>query len=40
MILLFGAEVTRVWADRYGGGVKPEKGAVEVVETEHTVQKG
>jgi membrane protein len=27
MILLFGAEITRVWAERYGGGVKPEKGA-------------
>jgi membrane protein len=40
MILLFGAEITRVWAERYGTGVKPLKGAVEVVETERTVQTG
>ncbi len=31
MIVLFGAEFTRVWADRYGGGVRPAPGAVEVV---------
>ena len=40
MILLFGAEFTRGWAERYGSGVKPEKGAVEVVEEEHAVQRG
>ena len=40
MIVLFGAEVTRVWAEWYGAGVQPEKGAVEVVETERTVQSG
>ena len=34
MIVLFGAEFTRVWADRYGGGVRPAKGAVEVVAEE------
>jgi len=28
MIVLYGAEFTRVWADRYGGGVRPEPGAV------------
>ena len=37
MIVLYGAEVTRVWADRYGGGVRPETGAVGVVKEEHTV---
>jgi membrane protein len=40
MIVLFGSEVTRVWAEWYGAGVKPQKGAVEVVETERTVQSG
>jgi membrane protein len=40
MIVLFGAVVTRVWAERYGAGVKPEKGAVEVVEVERQVQRG
>jgi membrane protein len=40
MVVLFGAVVTRVWAERYGGGVKPEKGAVEVVEVERQVQRG
>jgi membrane protein len=40
MVVLFGAVVTRVWAERYGSGVKPEKGAVEVVEVERQVQRG
>jgi membrane protein len=40
MIVLFGAEVTRVWTEWYGAGVRPQKGAVEVVETERTVQTG
>jgi membrane protein len=40
MIVLFGAELTRVWADTYGRGVKPEKGAIEVIEQEKTVQAG
>lgn len=31
MIVLFGAEFTRVWADRYGRGIEPAKGAVEVL---------
>ncbi|MDQ3950790.1 MAG: YihY/virulence factor BrkB family protein, partial [Gemmatimonadota bacterium] len=39
MIVLFGAVVTRVWAERYGAGVKPEKGAIEVVEVERQVQR-
>jgi membrane protein len=40
MILLFGAEFTRGWAERYGRRVKPESGAVEVVEQEVAVQRG
>src|SRR5918992_3989680 len=40
MVVLFGAVVTRVWAERYGRGVRPEKGAVEVVEVEREVQHG
>ncbi len=36
MILLFGAEFTQTWAERRGGGIAPEKGAVRVVqETKH-----
>jgi membrane protein len=40
MIVLFGAELTRQWTERYGGGVRPEQGAVEVVEQEVEVQRG
>jgi membrane protein len=40
MVVLFGAVVTRVWAERYGRGVKPEKGAIEVVEVERQVKRG
>lgn len=39
-IVLYGAELTRIWADRFGRGVKPERGAIEYVEQERTVQKG
>ena len=34
MILLFGAEFTQQWAKQKGSGIKPEKGAVRVVEQE------
>jgi membrane protein len=40
MIVLFGAELTRQWSDRYGPGVRPEPGAVEVVKQEVEVQRG
>ena len=40
MILLFGAEFTRVWTERHRGGAKPEPGAVKVVQEEHAVQRG
>ena len=36
-ILLYGAELTRIWADRFGRGVSPERGAIEYVEQERTV---
>ena len=39
MILLFGAEFTQKWAERRGGGVRPEKGAVHVVEEERIVSR-
>jgi membrane protein len=38
MILLFGAEFTQVWATERGRGVRPEKGAVHVVEREVAVR--
>jgi membrane protein len=40
MILLSGAEFTRVWSERKGDDVKPEAHAVEVVEEEHAVRRG
>jgi membrane protein len=40
MVVLFGAVVTRVWAERYGRGVHPERGAVEFVEVERAVETG
>jgi len=30
LILLFGAEVTQVWASRFGEGIRPAKGAIAV----------
>lgn len=38
MILLFGAEFTQQWARQRGGGIRPEKGAVRVVEKEAEVR--
>ena len=32
MIVLLGAEVTQVYADRYGNGIQPEEGAVRVIQ--------
>jgi membrane protein len=40
MVVLFGAVVTRVWAERYGRGVRPERGAVEFIEVEREVERG
>ena len=39
-IVLYGAELTRIWADRFGRGVTPERGAIEYVEQERTVAAG
>ncbi len=40
MVVLLGAEFTRLWAQRYGRGITPEKGAVAYVEEERQVKKG
>ena len=40
MILLLGAEFTKLWAQRYGKGIVPVKGAVAYVEEERKVKKG
>jgi membrane protein len=39
MILLFGAEFTELWAERYGRGVRPEKGAIAYEEQERVIKK-
>ncbi len=38
LIVLFGAEFTQTWARRHGNPMKPEEGAVRVVETEHEIR--
>ena len=38
MIVLLGAEFTRLWAQRFGRGIIPEKGAVAYVEEERQVK--
>jgi membrane protein len=40
MVVLLGAEFTRLWAQRFGRGITPEKGAVSYVEEERQVKKG
>ncbi len=40
MIFLFGAEFTQVWAKQRGTGIKPEEGAVRVVEKTENVSGG
>jgi membrane protein len=40
MIIFLGAEFTRLWAQRYGRGILPEKGAVAYVEEERHVRAG
>lgn len=39
MIVLFGAEFTKLWAQRYGKGILPTKGAIAYVEEERSVAK-
>jgi membrane protein len=31
-IVLFGAELTQAWTEKFGGGIRPEKGAAKTVE--------
>ena len=38
MILLFGAEFTELWAERFGRGVVPERGAIAYEEAERRVK--
>jgi membrane protein len=40
MIMLLGAEFTELWAERYGRGIVPERGAIAYVEEERKVQTG
>jgi membrane protein len=40
MVLLFGAEFTQQWAERYGGGIRPERGAIAYEEAERRVKTG
>jgi membrane protein len=40
MIVLFGAEFTKTWAKERGGGVRPENGAVKVVEEKKAIRGG
>ena len=40
MILLFGAEFTELWAERYGRGVVPERGAIAYEEQERRITTG
>jgi membrane protein len=40
MIVLFGAEFTKLWAQRYGKGIVPIEGAVAYVEEERRVATG
>jgi membrane protein len=40
MVVLFGAEFTKLWAQRYGKGIVPVEGAVAYVEEERSVAKG
>jgi membrane protein len=39
MIVLLGAEFTRLWAQRFGRGITPQRGAVAYVEEERQVKK-
>ena len=39
MVVLLGAEFTRLWAQRYGRGITPQAGAVAYVEEERQVPK-
>ncbi len=38
MILFLGAEFTQVWAQRYGKGIQPERGAMRVIQEKHEIR--
>jgi membrane protein len=40
MVVLLGAEFTEQWAERYGRGIVPERGAIAYVEEERKVKTG
>ena len=40
MILLYGAEFTQIWAERRGQGIRPERGAVRVVQEKRRISGG
>ena len=40
LIVLFGAELTQVWAHRHVGAAEPEEGAVRVETCTHTIETG
>lgn len=40
MILLLGAEFTQTWAERRGGGIAPERGAIRVVQEKKRMPEG
>jgi hypothetical protein len=38
MIFFLGAEFTQVWAQRYGKGIVPERGAIRVIQEKHELR--
>jgi membrane protein len=40
LIVLFGAEMTQVWANEFGAGIEPAKGAVRKVEEKRHIRSG
>jgi membrane protein len=38
LIVLFGAELTQVWANEFGRGIEPAKGAVRIVEEKRHIR--
>ncbi len=38
LIVLFGAELTQVWASRYGRGIQPAEGAVRIIEEKRHIR--
>jgi len=38
LLVLFGAELTQVWANQFGSGIRPSNGAVRKVEEKHLIR--